>query len=184
MVLRSKKTEEAIQIITMDPKVCCKLLTTHWKGYGVDVEALHGGFPLLRSAYEGSKMGSRGQRRLRWRKYFFDGSLDVFGVCRLIQEEEVGRWLPEGPTRQGAHPPPSQMPRLLLDLHSKSSGSRLFQKSRSRRFHSVWTPFDIPFLRNTEIGKKTAIRAGPPVSRLVPKMIIMCKIKPIIILDG
>ena len=70
-------------------------------------------------------------------------------------------------------------PRLLLDLHSKSSGSRSFQKSRSRRFHSVWTPFDIPFLRNTEIGKKTAIWAGPPVSRLVPKMIIMYKIKPI-----
>ena len=52
-----------------------------------------------------------------------------------------------------------------LDVGSKSSGSR------SRRFHSVWTPFDIPFLRNTEIGKKTAMRAGPPVSRLVPKMI-------------
>ena len=45
------------------------------------------------------------------------------------------------------------------------------KKSRSRRFHSIWTPFDIPFLRNTEIGKKTAIRARPPVSRLVPKMI-------------
>ena len=71
----------------------------------------------------------------------------------------------------GARPPPSWPPRLLLDLHSKSSGSRLFQKDRSRRFHSVWTPFDIPSLRNIEIGKKTAIRAGPPVSRLVPKMI-------------
>ena len=70
-----------------------------------------------------------------------------------------------------ARPPASWPPRLLLDLHSKSSGSRSFQKSRPRRFHSVWTPFDIPFLRNTEIGKKTAIRAGPLVSRLVPKMI-------------
>ena len=30
----------------MDPKVCGKLLTTHRKGYGVDVEALHGGFPV------------------------------------------------------------------------------------------------------------------------------------------
>ena len=30
-------------------------------------------------------------------------------------------------------------------------------------------PFDIPFLRNTEMGKKTTIWAGPPVSRLVPK---------------
>ena len=24
----------------------------------------------------------------------------------------------------------------------------------AQRFHSVWTPFDILFLRNTEIGKK------------------------------
>ena len=29
----------------MDPKVYGKLLTTHWRGYGVDVEALHGRFP-------------------------------------------------------------------------------------------------------------------------------------------
>ena len=30
----------------MDPEVCGKLLTTHRTGYGVDVEALHGRFPL------------------------------------------------------------------------------------------------------------------------------------------
>ena len=30
---------------------------------------------------------------------------------------------------------------------------------------------DIPFLRNTEIGKKTTIWAGPTVNRLVPKII-------------
>ena len=41
---------------------------------------------------------------------------------------------------------PSWPPRLLLDVHSRSPGLRLFQKDRSRRFHSVWTPFDIPFL--------------------------------------
>ena len=29
----------------MDPKVCGKVLTTHRRGYGVDVEALHGRFP-------------------------------------------------------------------------------------------------------------------------------------------
>ena len=40
----------------MDPKVCGKLLTTHRKGYGVDVEALRGRFPLRRSTDEGSKM--------------------------------------------------------------------------------------------------------------------------------
>ena len=76
-----------------------------------------------------------------------------------------------GAPYRGGRPPISWMPRLLLALHTKSTGSRSFQKSRSRRFHSVWTPFDIPFLRNTEIGKKIAIRAGPQVSRLVPNMI-------------
>ena len=75
-----------------------------------------------------------------------------------------------------AHPPrarprASWPPRLLLDVPSKSPGLHLFQKDRSRMLHSIWTPFDIPFLRNTEIGKKTAIQAGPPVCRLVPKMI-------------
>ena len=34
----------------MDLKVCGKLLTTHRKGLGDDVEALHGRFPLRRSA--------------------------------------------------------------------------------------------------------------------------------------
>ena len=75
-----------------------------------------------------------------------------------------------------AHPPrarpaTSWPPRLLLDVHSKSPGLRLFQKDLSQSFHSVWTLFDIPFIRNTEIGKKIAIQAGPPVSRVVPKMI-------------
>ena len=40
-------------------------------------------------------------------------------------------------------------------------------------------PFGIHFLRNTEIGKKTTIWAGPPVNRLVPKIIYKCLIKPI-----
>ena len=60
----------------------------------------------------------------------------------------------EGAPRGVSAPPTSWLPRLLLDVHSKSSRSRLFRKSRSRRFHSVWTPFDILFLRNPEIGKK------------------------------
>ena len=75
-----------------------------------------------------------------------------------------------GTPYRGARTPISWGPRKLLDLHSKLSGSCSFQKSRSRSFHSVWTLFDIPFLRNTEIGKKTAIWAGPPDSRLVLKM--------------
>ena len=84
--------------------------------------------------------------------------------------------------QQGAHegggrawgvgaPPTSWLPLLCLDVGSKSPGSCSLRKSHSRRFHSVWTPFDIPFLRNTKIGKKTTIWAGPPVNRLVPKII-------------
>ena len=61
-----------------------------------------------------------------------------------------------GSHKIGGRPTLSWLPRLLLDLYSKSPGSCSFQKSRSRRFHSVWTPFDIPFLRNTEIGKKNS----------------------------
>ena len=68
----------------MDPKVGGKLLTTHRRGLGDDVEALHDRFPFRRSAGKGSKMGSRGYRRLRWWKLFFVGSLDVFGVRGYI----------------------------------------------------------------------------------------------------
>ena len=87
------------------------------------------------------------------------GCLGVRGYI-YIYEEEVRRWSNGGPTRVegtprgvGA-PPASCLTPLFLDGHSKSPGSRLLRKSRSRRFHSVWTPFDIPFLRNPKIGKK------------------------------
>ena len=99
------------------------------------------------------------------------------GYVGIYRRKKYVGGRPRGPQDKGARPtggarpPISWGPRKLLDLHSKLSGSRSFQKSRSRRFHSVWTPFDIPFLRNTEIGKKTPIWVGPPVSRLVPKMI-------------
>ena len=105
------------------------------------------------------------------------GTPDLFcssmflGYMDIYRRKKLVRGSTRGPRGWRAHPPASWPPRWLLDVHSKSSGSRLFQKSRSRRFHSIWTPFDIPFLRNTEIGKKTAIWAGPPVNRLVPKII-------------
>ena len=107
-----------------------------------------------------------------------------FWVCRLIQEEEVHRWPPEGPTRQGARPiggggallsrgglfltcTPSPLDHVRSKNHA-SEGFILFG------LHLIFLSFEI--LKQT---KKTAIRAGPPVSRLVPKMIIMYKIKPI-----
>ena len=74
----------------MDPKVCGKLLTTHWRGYGVDVEALRGRSPLRRSAGEGSKMGSRGYRRLRrWNcvslaPWMFSGYVGIYRRKKYI----------------------------------------------------------------------------------------------------
>ena len=53
--------------------------------------------------------------------------------------------------------PTSWPPVTCLDIGSKSPELYSMIKSRSRRFHSVWTPFDIPFLRNPKIGKKTTI---------------------------
>ena len=47
----------------------------------------------------------------------------------------------------------------------------LSKNNFSRRFHSVSTPFDIPFLRNTETREKTGTGTGLWVNRLVPKII-------------
>ena len=55
----------------------------------------------------------------------------------------------------GRHAPTSWPPCWLLDIGSKSPGSCSVTKSRSRRFHSVWTPFDIPFLRNPKTVKNS-----------------------------
>ena len=64
-------------------------------------------------------------------------------------------------------PTASWPPRFFLDVYSKSPGSCLFQKQLSWRFHSVWYSFSSKYWNR----QKTAIWAGPPVSRLVPKMI-------------
>ena len=70
-----------------------------------------------------------------------------------------------------AHPPASWTPHCVSDFNSKSSGLLSVQERSSRRFHSVWTLFGIPFLRNSKIGKKTKAGIGPSVNRLVPKII-------------
>ena len=70
-----------------------------------------------------------------------------------------------------ACPPASRPSRGIPYFNSKSSGLLSVQERSSRRFHSVWTPFGIPFPRNSKIGKKTETGTGPPVNRLVPKII-------------
>ena len=76
-----------------------------------------------------------------------------------------------GPQGRGARPPASWLPRGVPDFDSKSSGLLSVQERSLRRFHSVWTSFGIPFLQNSKIGKKTEAGTGPPVNRLVPKII-------------
>ena len=88
--------------------------------------------------------------------------LIVWGYIGIYRRKIV-RGATRGPRGWGvclppwAHLPASWPPCCFLDVHSKSPGLRLFQKDCSLRFHSVWTPFDIPFLRNPKIGKKIAI---------------------------
>ena len=127
-------------------------------------------FPLFQCFEEKEYQTESKRNETFWRSYFWKesnpGDLESTSRKQHGSHEVGGRAHPPR-----ARPPTSWPPRLLLDVHSKCPGLRLFQKDRSRRFHSVWTLFDIPFLWNTKIGKKTAIRVGPPVSRLVPKMI-------------
>ena len=85
----------------------------------------------------------------------FSLALLIFsGYVGIYRRKKYVGGRPRGPG--WARPPPSWSRQLLLGLHSKSSGSRSLQKSRSRRFHSIWTPFDIPFLRCTKIGKENS----------------------------
>ena len=64
--MRIKEREQAILLITMDPKVYGKLLTLHQRGNGVGVEVL--------------KMVSHGYRRSQWWKSGFVALPDVSRV--------------------------------------------------------------------------------------------------------
>ena len=103
--------------------------------------------------------------------------LIVWGYVGIYRRKEYVGGATGGPRGWRARlvgvgaPPTSWPPLFFPDVGSKSPGSCSLRKSRSRRFHSVWTPFDIPFLRNPKTGKKQQFWAGPPVNRLVPKII-------------
>ena len=88
--------------------------------------------------------------------------LVVWGYVGIYRRKEYiggATWPPRGwRARLGVGVPPTPWPSpLFLDVWSKSPGSCSVRKSRSQRFHSTWNSFDIPFLRNPKIGKKTAI---------------------------
>ena len=68
----------------MDPKVYGKLLTTHRKGYGVDVEALRGRFPLGGAPKKAPRWdltgieGCGGGNRVSWCSWMFLGYMGIY----------------------------------------------------------------------------------------------------------
>ena len=108
---------------------------------------------------------------------FLAPSLFVWGYVGIYRRKKYVGGASVGPRGWGvrlgyrACPPMLCPPRSFLGIGSKSPGSYSGRKSRSRKVYSVWTPFDISFLRNTEIGKKQQFWVGPTVNRLVPKVI-------------
>ena len=167
MVLRIKEREEAIQLLAMDPYVCGKLLTLHRKGNRVDVEALRDQIPLRKGAGKGPKVGSHGNRGLRWRKSIFVDASVGLGIFVNLQAKEQGQGVLEGargPAPLGARPRGLSPPRGSSHLDSKSYGCISVQEKSPREFYSVWTPFDIPFLRNSKTMKKQELALG---SRLI-----------------
>ena len=69
----------------MDPKVCGKLLTTHQRGLGDDVEALHGRFPSGGAPAKAPRWdladteGYDGGIRFSWSVLMVSGYM---GICR------------------------------------------------------------------------------------------------------
>ena len=83
--------------------------------------------------------------------------LIVWGYVGIYRRKEYVGGATGGPRGWRVRPPTSSPPVNWLDVGSKSLELYSVRKSRSRRFHSVWTPFDIPFIRNPKTGKKTTI---------------------------
>ena len=155
MVLRIKEREEAIQLLAMDPQVCGKLLTLHRKGNGVDVEALRDRIPLRQDAKKAPRWDLMGTEGCGGGKVFSWLSWQVLEYLRIYRRKKQVGGVTRGPQGWGARPPSLWSPRDFSDLHFKSSGCLLVQEKSSRKFHSIWTPFDIDFLENQKEGKNS-----------------------------
>ena len=104
--------------------------------------------------------------------------LEVLGYVGIYGGKENVGGASGGPTRQGGAPRgggraphPRGQPGTPLTCTPSPSGWFPSKINFSNCFRSVLTPSDIHFPRNTEIGIKQQIWAGPPVNRLVPKII-------------
>ena len=78
----------------------------------------------------------------------FSGYMDIY---RRKEGTGGATW---GPSGRGRAPTVVDAT-CALSVVLKSLVRDFLQKYLSRRFHSVWTPFDILFLQNPEIGKNS-----------------------------
>ena len=140
----------------MDLKVCGRLLTLHRRDNGVDVEALRDRFRLRRSVEKGPKMGSHGYRRLRRWKSGFVAPPDVLGYKSIYRRKKYVSGAPWGPRGWGRAYPPRRvlLPRGRLAEFQTSTPSLLDCFCSKKDHREGFIPFGIPFLQNTEIGKK------------------------------
>ena len=117
----------------MDPKVCGKLLTIHRRGYGVDVEALHDRYPFGGAPEKGPiwdltvTEGYGCGNCVSWCSWMFSGYVGIYRRKKYVGGRPGGP-RDRGRALQGARSPILWGPQKLLDLHSKLSGSDLFQK--------------------------------------------------------
>ena len=105
--------------------------------------------------------GCGGGKVVSWISWMF---LDYKSIYR--RKKYVGG-APSGPRGWGH----ALLPRGRLTDFQTSTPSFLDCVCSKKDPREVFVPFGIPFLRNTEIGKKTENGTGPPVNRLVPKII-------------
>ena len=124
------------------------------------------GFPLQKGDGTGSRLvfgGYRGFQRRNSRSRLVSRGFSIYRRCwsRGQVKGVFGLSTRRGARPVGGRPPPSWTPRVPYSMVLKSPVRILLHKYLSRRFHSVWTPFDIPLLQNPKIGKKTTIWTGP-----------------------
>ena len=115
-------------------------------------------------------MGTEGcgsGNRVSWCSWMFSGYMSIYKRRKSV------RGAMRGPRGWGVRLPPGRasLPRGRLVASLTSTPSLLDCVCSKNDPHEGFIPFDIPFLRNTEIGKKTAICTGPLVNRLVSKII-------------
>ena len=134
MVLRIKEREEAIQLLAMDPQVCGKLLTLHWKGNRVDVEALCDLTPFDRMPEKAPRWDLKGTEGCGGGKVFLWMLLVVWGYMGISRRKNQVRRCTRGPQGWGRAlrprgrlvAPPTSSPSLLDHVCSKNNAPEGF----------------------------------------------------------